>query len=89
MSPDTRRAAGRWAVPAVAVAAYFAAFPGDLNSIVTPVERILGLTYSVSPWLYLVLGAAVLVWPFSRRFRGSAEASGPRGGRNGSETPTL
>jgi hypothetical protein len=58
----------RPAVIAAAVAAYFVAFPDDLPSFLTPVERILGLTTAVSPWLYVVLGGALVAWTIVRVF---------------------
>lgn len=51
-----------------AVFAYFAAFPGDLPSFLAPVERILGLTTAVSPWLYVVLGGAIVAWTITHVF---------------------
>ena len=56
------------AVIAAAVFAYFVAFPDDLPSFLAPVERILGLTIAVSPWLYVVLGAAIVAWTITHVF---------------------
>ena len=58
----------RLAVIAAAVFAYFVAFPDDLPTFLAPVERILGLTTVVSPWLYVVLGGAVVAWAITRVF---------------------
>ncbi len=46
----------RLTVAGLLVAAYFVLFPGD----VAPIERILGLTEKVSPWLYVAAGIVPL-----------------------------
>jgi hypothetical protein len=43
------------AVLAVAALTYFAVFPEDL----APVERVLGLSWAVSPWLYGLLAVGL------------------------------
>ncbi len=58
----------RLAVFGAAVFAYFVAFPDDLSSFLKPVERILGLTTVASPWLYVVLGVAIVAWTITRVF---------------------
>jgi hypothetical protein len=45
---------------------YFVAFPEDLSAVLLPVERVLSLTTQVSPWLYVVLGGAVVAWAVVR-----------------------
>ncbi len=48
--------------------AYFVAFPDDLPSLLAPVERILGLTKAISPWLYVVLGGGLVAWAIRHVF---------------------
>ncbi len=67
----------RLAVIAAAVFAYFVAFPDDLPSCLAPLERILGLTTAVSPWLYVVLGGAVAAWAITRVFGGRPDFQRP------------
>ncbi len=41
---------------------YFVAFPEDLAVLTYPVEKVLGISQAVSPWLYLLIGFIVLAW---------------------------
>jgi len=66
MGDDWTPVRRRLAVIAAAVFAYFVAFPHDLPSFLAPVEHILELSTAVSPWLYVVLGGAVVAWAITR-----------------------
>ena len=68
MSIESRRRIDRRIVVALAVFAYLIAYPEDLSAILSPFERVLNLSNAVSPWLYVVLGAAVIAWSLERFF---------------------
>lgn len=53
-------------VLAVSAFIYFVAFPEDAASVVAPIKSILELTYSISPWFYLLLGFALVCWTIVR-----------------------
>ena len=51
------------------VLVYFVLYPQDLSSLLAPVEslsavamRLLGITTSVSPWLYAFASVCVIAW---------------------------
>jgi hypothetical protein len=52
----------QWAVLGLVVLAYFILFPGDLSAVLNPAEKLLALSGAVSPWLYVLLGVALLCW---------------------------
>jgi hypothetical protein len=55
-----------WLVPLVVLGslagAYFIAYPEDLAAVLAPVERVLAVSLSASPWLYGLLAVVVLCW---------------------------
>jgi hypothetical protein len=54
------RGAARLVVPGVLVFAYAVLYPTDWAALLAPVERILNASFAVSPWLYAVIGVAIL-----------------------------
>ena len=50
----------RGAVLALLAFGYFVAFPEDLSAVLVPVERLLSITNTVSPWVYGVVAAMVV-----------------------------
>ncbi len=52
--------AKRLTVLGAAALAYFVAYPADLAAVLNPAERLLAVSYAVSPWLYALLGMGLL-----------------------------
>jgi hypothetical protein len=52
----------RLAVLGVFVFAYFVVYPQDFAAVLGPVQKVLALSNAVSPWLYGVIGVAILAW---------------------------
>jgi hypothetical protein len=50
----------------VLVVAYFVLFPDDLAALIGPLEQLLRLSQAVSPWLYALIGVALLCWTLDR-----------------------
>jgi hypothetical protein len=48
------------------VFAYFVFYPQDLAAVVNPLERLLRISSAVSPWLYGVVGVAMIAWTIVR-----------------------
>ena len=46
--------------------AYFVLFPQDLATLINPLEQLLQLSQSVSPWLYGLLGVGLVCWTVDR-----------------------
>lgn len=72
---NMKRMIGRWLSVAAVVAIYFVAFPGDLvgvpqviQDLTTPARSILSLSYSVSPWAYILAVAALVCATLTRLF---------------------
>jgi len=62
MSPERNMLAKRLGLLAAVALVYFVLYPEDLDGILGPLQRVLGLSYAVSPWLYVFLGVLVLAW---------------------------
>jgi hypothetical protein len=58
----------RWLIVAGVVLAYFISFPGDLSAILEPIREALSLTNAISPWLYVLVAAAIVAWAIVRCF---------------------
>ena len=56
----------RLALLAALVFAYFVIFPEDVDRLLAPVEKVLVLSGAVSPWLYAVIGVAIISWTVIR-----------------------
>jgi len=54
--------AAKLACLGVFVLAYYAVYPEDVAVVVDPAAKILSLSFAVSPWLYAVIGVAILAW---------------------------
>lgn len=54
--------AGRLALVALLVVAYFVLFPQDLASLINPLEQLLRISQIISPWLYGVAGVIIVCW---------------------------
>jgi hypothetical protein len=57
-----RHSSARFILLGVLAFGYFVFFPEDLPPLLQPVERVLNVTYAVSPWLYAVIGVGILAW---------------------------
>jgi hypothetical protein len=62
----SRHPLARWTLLAVLVFVYFVLYPQDLSALLTPLERVLAVSTAVSPWLYGVIGIAILCWTLVR-----------------------
>jgi hypothetical protein len=67
----------RLAVLGVFVFAYFVVYPQDVVAVLAPAEKvvafleqILALSNALSPWLYGVIGVAILAWTVARVWGG-------------------
>ena len=58
--------AARGGILAAAGLAYFVVFPQDLSLLLSLVWQVLALSNAVSPWLYVVVGAAIVAWAIVR-----------------------
>jgi len=56
----------RLAILGVFVFAYFVVYPQDFAAVLAPVKEVLALSNAVSPWLYGVIGVAILAWTVAR-----------------------
>jgi hypothetical protein len=65
-----RPAAARLALLGVLVGAYFVLYPEDCTAVLRPIEKVLGVSYAVSPWLYAVLGVGIIAWTVVRLWGG-------------------
>ncbi len=75
MSPESSlRKLDRRVILAVAALAYFVVYPDELSAILASMENVLSITNSVSPWLYLLIGTAVIAWTLTRIFGRSKPA---------------
>ncbi len=80
MAKPTNRFSGRYVVLAVFAFAYFLIFPQDWSAILSLVERVLAISNGVSPWLYAVLGVALVCWTMIRIWgREAGEEAGQAG----------
>jgi hypothetical protein len=52
--------AKRSAVFAVLAVAYFVVYPQDLAALLNPIERMLNVSYAISPGLYVVIGLGIV-----------------------------
>jgi hypothetical protein len=59
---------------------YFVIFPQDVEGLLAPVGQVLALSSAVSPWLYGVIGVAILSWTVIRVWGGGREAVRDREG---------
>jgi len=57
---------------------YFVMFPQDLDSVLSPLGKVLALSTAVAPWLYLVVGSAILAWVIVRVWGRRSEAEPDR-----------
>lgn len=64
------------AVLAVAVLAYFVAYPDDAQAITTPISTFLNLTSAVSPWFYGVVAVGIIATAIVKTWGGRAGAGG-------------
>ena len=56
----------RWWVVAAVALVYFIVFPDDVRAIVLPLETLLAVSYSISPWLYGLAAVALVCWTLRR-----------------------
>lgn len=67
----------RWLVALALIAlVYFVFYPADLAIVLAPVEKMLGISNAVSPWLYGVIGVGIAAWALVRVFGEKKEAAG-------------
>ena len=59
----------RLPVLALIAFAYFVVYSEDLHAVLAPLERILGLSNVVSPWLYGVIAVAIISWTILQIWR--------------------
>ena len=59
-----------WAARLVLLAciafAYFVLYPQDLSVLLNPAERVISMSNTASPWLYAVIGVAMISWTVIR-----------------------
>ena len=68
MPSASSRFTGRHSLVGVAVLAYFVCYPDDLSWLLQPVDKLLSLSNSISPWLYGLIAVWLLAWTFIRIF---------------------
>jgi hypothetical protein len=56
----------RFIVVSTLAVAYFVLFPDDLATAINPLQQLLQLSYAVSPWLYALIGTALVCWTLDR-----------------------
>ena len=83
MPPETHGVCRRIGLLAALAFVYFVVFPEDLVAVTAPVERLLSLSSAISPWLYLLLGFAVLAWTIGRIWGTKAPAPLDQAGHDG------
>lgn len=78
MTGPCKPAVLRWLLLGAVALAYFAFFPGDLAALVGPVEKVLGMSQAVSPWLYALAGVAIICSTLVRIWGGRRTAAAER-----------
>jgi hypothetical protein len=70
----------RLALLGVLAFVYFVIFPQDVEALLAPMGQILALSSAISPWLYGVIGVAIISWTVIRVWGGGREAVRDREG---------
>ena len=65
----------RLVVLIVLALAYFVIFPQDLAALLSLLEKILAVSYAISPWLYGLLAVGLVCWTAVRIW--GSRAPGP------------
>jgi hypothetical protein len=62
VKPPSNNLLARLALLGVFVFTYFVVYPQDFAAVLAPLKEVLALSNAVSPWLYGVIGVAILAW---------------------------